>query len=743
MNAHACTFNSLGLKCAARDTVEFSRLIRPQFATLSRRERENTLRVKISFDDELAVASILLVDWAPALIEYLGRYFDVSDDMLRLDYAHLPNERRIDPHDWMSEMFTARQCFEQRLKVVAQEGPIALALTLLWRESSDIKDSSSILNKVTYMSAAEDFRANVLQGNLRGLRDAILANISPSAAWVSWLLYADRDRFLNDQEIMAALVSSTPESDCIKGLELVVPRQGQNNWAFEQLVQQHKEHIDQYIAAQVGMARVPDLVLSLFEHSPTVSTSRSAREQVLARANPKDVSELIQYFSWIEVSDVRSLFLRWHLCPKTDDKDDFKKCVAKAYSKLATLLVGTMPSDLAIAAAWHEFREPALSAPQNVAAHLRELPSWRWSQETLWSQLGPAAHEAWRQDLFDLVKGDLELAQGLIYFACLWLEQTAFTEVEPVLLRLLDHEEHFAFANQFASEGPRQMQLRAKGLVRTIQRALDLVGEIGGLDDITALPSVGAQTWLGDPSVERVIHSAISQVEEQFCLKYSETWGEDEDTHTARLLASTEFAVAEASRKLRQLSATTRSTYPSLSVNVRQPNKREEGACTPAGAPLGADILFVTRILDKGKTIIERATLVQVKKRYGTASGRGFSSTIGVDLQQCEDLLTQSEHAYYLFATMASRRPTLWIAPARLVRNLAVLNSSNTSVDAIQVRDASCSYADFFLYYLVGLWAGDEDRTVITIANGNPRLGRTLRHIVEIEVHRQSEVSDR
>ena len=100
-------------------------------------------------------------------------------------------------------------------------------------------------------------------------------------------------------------------------------------------------------------------------------------------------------------------------------------------------------------------------------------------------------------------------------------------------------------------------------------------------------------------------------------------------------------------------------------------------------------------------------------------------------------MLTQSEHAYYLFATPASPRPTLWVAPARLVRNLTQLHTSKASVVAMQVRDASCSYADFFLHELVGLWAGDELESVVAVAKGDPRLGRTPRHIVDIEVRRQ------
>lgn len=131
--------------------------------------------------------------------------------------------------------------------------------------------------------------------------------------------------------------------------------------------------------------------------------------------------------------DVRNLFLSWNIYSQKEKKDNLKGCVAKAFSRLATLCVDTIPSDLALAAAWHEFGDPARSSQQSVAASLRELPSLTRGRETLWTQLGPAAREAWRQDLFDQVNEEPELAQGLLNFACLWLEQTAFAEVEPVL----------------------------------------------------------------------------------------------------------------------------------------------------------------------------------------------------------------------------------------------------------------------------------------------------------------------
>jgi hypothetical protein len=704
------------------------------------------LSVNISFDNELAVASILLVDWAPPLVEHLGRYFDVRDGILRLNYAHLSAERTCDWTDglWVSPAYRERVVSE--LEEVAREGAIALTLKLLGHGCTWVKDSSSILDQDAYLSAEQVFSTDVLQGDSPALREAVLAEIAPRAIWVSWLLDShNRHRFLDDREIMAALVTSTSKGDCIHCLQLVTPRHNQSNWAFEQLVAQHWQTVYDYLETHIGGTpgyssyNVTDLVYSLFANSPTVKASRWACEQVLDRADPKVFPRLIQYCRKIVADDVRSLFLRWQNHPQAEKKDQLRECVAKACSALAALLVDTMPSDLALASAWHGFENPARSSQQNVAASLRELPSDAWCREALWNQLGPSAREAWRQDLFDQVGEEPELAQGLLDFACRWLEQTAFAEVEPVLLRLMDDEDHLAFANQLANAGPRQLQLRAKGLVRSRRGALDLEGPIGLGEDTTALPNIGTQTWLGDPSVERVIHSALSQIEEKFCREYSDTWGEDEEVHTARLLALTQEAVGNASHQLRQLSAMTRSTYPGLSVNVRQPSKREEGTNTSVGSPLGADVLFLTRVVDAGRTVIQRATLVQVKKRSGTGSGRGFSSTIGINLQQCEDMLNQSEHAYYLFMTPVSARPTLWVAPARLVRNLTQLHTSKTSVLAATVRDASCSYADFFLHYLVGLWAGDEQEGIVAVANGDPRLGRTPRHIVDIEVRRQSE----
>lgn len=712
-------------------------------------ERESILFVNIDFENRSAVASISLEGWAQPLVEFLARYFTIHKDMLHLNYSHLSTDNPIvTVTNWLCSSQTEREHFMSEFEDAAQQGQIALTLKILGHGATGIEKSSSILDQNSYRHAQVTFWDGILNGDPPGLRKMILAEIEPRAIWVNWLL-ADRSytrhKYLDDQQIMKALVVNTSEKDCIDVLQLVDPHQAANNWAFDQLVQQHWQCVREYLEKHINKSsgypsyRMPELVFSLFANSQTVQTSRWACEQVLERADPSVFPELIQHSSMILPEDVRNLFLSWNIYSQKEKKDNLKGGVAKAFSRLATLCVDTIPSDLALAAAWHEFGDPARSSQQSVAASLRELPSLTRGRETLWTQLGPAAREAWRQDLFDQVNEEPELAQGLLNFACLWLEQTAFAEVEPVLLRLMDDEQHLAFANRLVGTDVRQLQLRCKGLLRSKQGALDLDGPVGLGEGDTALPSVGAKTWLSDPSVEQVIFRALSQIEQEFCRKYSKTWGEDEEAHTARLLTMTKEAIGNVSSQLRQLSVMTRARYPSLTVNVRQPSKREEGANTPAGAPLGADVLFLSRIVEKGKTVIQRATLMQVKKRRGTDSGRGFSSRVNIDLKQCEDILTQSEHAYYLFATPASPRPVLWVAPARLVRNLTQLHTSKTSVSAMQVRDASCSYAEFFLHELVGLWAGDEHEDIIAVANGDAKIGRTPRHIVEIEVRRQSD----
>ena len=697
----------------------------------------------ITFDTESAVATITLADWPRPLVDELGSYFDVSEGVLRLDYSHLPGarEQRFIGGGWESQ----REGFASALQAAALKGRIELTAGILLDRSRVLENSTSITDKEAYRRAADHLEKDGIPGNFWALRDAMATEITPAAKWVRWLLASNvRSNLLADQEIMTTLVSRTSDSDCAICLGLVAPNQGESNWAFDRVVREHWTVIRDFIAEQIakerhfGYSDPSGLIFSLFSSSSVVQESRWACEQVRDHAHGTTFPKLIQHCLKFTADDVRLLLQRMQASDRAEI-DDYKLKVAAAYSALGPLLKGPMPSDLALAGLWHEFKlgTPSAATPdqKDVASRIEELSSGSRRTKVLWDSLGPEARGAWRQDLFDRVAGNPELAQGLIDFACLWLDQPDFAEIEPLLLRLIDDEGHLAFVKRRASGSPRQVQLRAMGLARSKLGVPDLEGPVD--EDGSRLPSVGAKTWLGDPSAERVIHLAFSRIEEEFCREYLTSWGEDEEAHTSRILTLTQGAAREATHQLRKLSKMTRGRFPTLSVSVRQPTKREEGANTHAGVPLGSDILFLIRIVDKGKTVVERATLVQVKKRSGTGSGNAFSSTIGVDLRQCEDMLSQSEHAYYLFLTPAAVRSTLWVAPARLVRNLTQLYTSKSSILAMQARDASCSYADFFLQQLVGLWAGDERDSVVTIAKGDLRRGRTPRHIVDVEVRRQ------
>jgi len=434
-----------------------------------------------------------------------------------------------------------------------------VTLVLLGCGNSGVKGSSSILDQHAYPSALQAFRKDVLDVDCHALRATILAEIAPLQSWVSWLLDTnsnERAHFLKDRQIMSALVNRTSQDDCIVSLKLVTPGRNQDGWAFEQLVVQHwgarylaglKTSVD--ISSGYSKDLDRNLVLSLFENSLTVQKDRRACELLLDQVDPNVFPASIQYCRTLAADDVRRMFLSWRSRPKAGKKDDFKACLAQACLSLAKLLPDSMPSDIALAAAWHELVDPRpWSAHKRVAEALKELPSEMWGQGTPWSQLGPAAREAWRQDLFDQVRDNQELAHGLLAFCCLWLPQVAFAEVEPVLLRLMVDQDLLVFAKHLVSTGPRQVQLRVNGLMRQSLGALDFEGPLDQGEDSSTLPGIGAKTWLCDPSLERVIHKALSQMEDVYCREYLGTWGEDEEVHTARLLALTQEAVLQGER---------------------------------------------------------------------------------------------------------------------------------------------------------------------------------------------------
>lgn len=705
----------------------------------------NHLGNLIAFASGEKSVDIDIANWPDTLVRELNRYFVTDSALISIDYSALSDEYRYRPHIGYG---SDRGDFIDGLKQAADIGRLALFIFIVSCYRKGGASFSPERSSDGPKSIDWDHLEKFIRSHARGLRNVMVAEVAPDSSWLPWLLRENsRQAFLSDTEMMSALIGRVAdEQGFATVLRLLQPRHGEDPSPFGDLARANWDHTRALIEANIGRKQSYESsdpihqVASLFCYAPIVQESRWACEQVLAHAHRSMFPALVKECRRISIEDVRELLIRLQA---SEDKEaaDFTPSVSSAFLALGRYGDSALLSDLALAGLWNGFEfadeAPASRQQNEIVASLRELSRQAWRHDALWDELGPEARAAWRDDLFEQVAGDPELAHGLIWFACLWLDQIAFVEVEPVLAKLVSDTDDLAFVRALAARKPRRVKLRALGLTKTALGSP--LWESAPFGAAAELPAVGATTWLGDPSVERIILQSLTSVEERFTAEYPDEWGADEEVLTARLLASAETAAREIMDQLRQLTQATRGRFPALSVNVRQPGKAEEGTPTKAGAPLAADILFLTRIIDKGKVLAERATLVQVKKRRADVSSGRFGSTVAVDLQQCRDLLIQTEHAFYLVLTPPAPEARLWIAPARLVGNLAQLHESRSSVSASQLRDSSASFAAFFLRHLIGLWSGDEREDIVASAKGDARRGRIARHVVEIVVTRQQD----
>jgi hypothetical protein len=702
----------------------------------------------ISFDEAKAVAALRLDGWPQALSRALSEVFSATEGGLSLDYSHLAStvpDDGMHRYGWY-DLRSDRQRFADALRKAASDGRLEFFNAIHGDERRPLRDSASVHNRAAFVDRDESWVAQHIAKHLDDLRDLILDE-APLAS-VRWMLHsqAGGDLLAHRRFMDALLERLVSRNGYQQVLSCLQPKTLEDGWAFATFAKNNWAETQGFIGNYVtrdktnGSDERLNLVYALYHHSDAVQDSRWACEQLLHRATPAVLAELIGNCRQLNPDDVRGLLRR---LKDSNDRDAkaLEPAVRSAFLALGGLLAAPLPPDLALAGLWRSFKfaEPAApsAAQKLVVESLTELPKDGGGSRPLWEHLGPEARAAWRADLRNQVAPDPQLRRGLLDFCCRWLDQVAFVEVEPVLADLIDDDAALAFVRSLADGGPRLVTLRAMGLVRTKLQLAEAPRRT--TSDPDELPDVGAKTWLGDPAAERVIHRHIARAEAEFCEAYPDHWGEDEEMLTRELLGKTREAAKQATIQLSLLARSVRGSFPSIEIRDRQPGKTEEGSKTAAGAPLAADILFLTRILDGKKVLVKRATFVQVKKRRAAPSGEHFGGTVVIDPEQCKHLLTQSEHAFYLILTPPTPAPRLWVAPARLVGNLAQLHASRSSISSLQVRDGSCSFADFFLHQLVGLWSGDERESILAIATGDRRLGRTPRHIVEVEVQRRGD----
>ena len=598
-----------------------------------------------------AGVTISLGDWPRGLRAALQGYFTVDGDVLRLDLSHLT----ASPHDREASTFRSAQArLTGGLEAAGEHGRLHLFFEIVETQNPSLQGSASLHNAAGFAESHGRWPA-YLADHWRDFREELIAEASLASEWGRRLLRRPaRAEVLQQRDILEALIARVTPETFWSALSELAPGHSEDGWAFGKLADEHPQEVEAFLAANVDRAltyRREDpvhLVGALFEHCESVQQSRRACELALAKADPTRLAGYLSCTRQLTGDDVRRL-LRRIRSGSDDEAKALQPGLQAAFETLARLSRAPLPSDLVLAGLWRDidFEMVAVPTPgqEQTFVSLSELPSGSWNRQTLWPELGPDARQAWRAGLHDHVAGDVELAHGLLDFACRWLDPTAFPEIEPVLQRLIDSDEDLSFVRDLAARGPRLVELRATGLIRA---KLGLVPFGAGDTDPSdpGLPDVGATTWIGDPSVEQIIHQLISRVEGAFCAEYPHQWGEDEEVLTRELLANAAQAAQQVMQQLRHRAHLTRGKHPSLSINVRQPGKAEEGSATHTGAPLAADILFLTRILDRGNVLVERATLVQVKKRRGDASGGRFAPSIPIDLQQCHDLLSQTEHAF-------------------------------------------------------------------------------------------------
>lgn len=692
----------------------------------------------IRFDSTTATATIPLADWPEILASLLRQLFTVESETVQIDYSHLSDEEKSDQYHWRS----IRQDFVNTLSEVSQQGRLALFVELVNDPRQEVRVSKSVKDPTSLASLQSEGAQNFIAKSVEKLRDTILAESSLKAGWLkSALVGFYRSNLISDTAILSVLRSKiSGPADYEEALRIFMPRNENETHILDQLVEAFSDETKAFITSHIGKAKYAAelaLLINLFRHSAAVHNDRWSCEQVVMHADTSALGELASHCRKLTADDLRLLLQRLRNCDGSKHAQSLKPAVGEVFSTIARAIT-PLPTDLVLVGLYLDFVFPEDAAPTptqiQLYESLKELPTRRYDTDSLWANLGLNARAAWRADLARQAKNETALCEGLFDFACRWLGEDAFVEVEPVLISLIKDDTDLTVLKRLAERGPRLVTLRSRGL---IQAKVEANNNATLSADMSYKPLVltGAATWLGDANVERVIYSQIAGAEAVFCQEYPDHWGEDEEVLTRELIGKAQTAIQEANAKLKCFGLSTKGRYPTLSLNVRQPGKAEEGTKTSLGAPLGADVLFLARIREGGETILERATLVQVKKRRQSATG-SFGATIGVDLEQLADLLTQTEHSFYLFLTPASLSHKLWIAPARLVGNLNRLHTSRTSISAQQVHDASISFADFFLRHLLGLWSGDERGEVLNIAKGDSAKGRTPRLIVEVEVQR-------
>ena len=605
-------------------------------------------------------------------------------------------------------------------------------------------------------SDLDNFHSQVLErfdSNRKLIEGAITKPKPSETSWIDDLIrFGPIDSFLKEPIFREAWISSV-EGKFEKVLEDLVSRDKPGGErALEFIIDSFKERTieyferkffdynDNYYHHRQHQVTKADL-RKAFQVSEVTRRNENLRFELLKRPHSPTSADFLPLclgFSDLEFSELVERL--WAEGKAREFSKESKKLLSSISSAIA--YDRRLSDYFVLSLLWHKIplkeNTAFLTMYSNIVELLLELPSDQWRRDCFWDEVGEEGQSAWRQEFFETVSVSKRLALGLVEFACRWLTEPAFSEVRPVLLRLLHDDEDIAELKSLEDSRVRLVQLRSKGLLLSV-----LDNDVGPPSYSTTpplhLPALSrARTWLSDATAEAVIHDHLSVVEREFVNEYASHWGDDEEQLTSRILTRAQSALLEASKQLKLIRHRVRSG-PVVTASYRELGKREEGSSSPGAGRPASDVIFLTKVRKGGRTIIQRSNLVQVKKRRASGSRTKFQKSISIDLMQCDDLIATSEHSFYLFFTPAHVEARLWVVPARFTRNMTSALHSRKSIACHTLNDSSISFADFFLKNVMGLWSGDEANRLVNLASGDFEAGKVARHIFEVDVVEQAD----
>lgn len=389
---------------------------------------------------------------------------------------------------------------------------------------------------------------------------------------------------------------------------------------------------------------------------------------------------------------------------------------------------------------------------ERIESNPRMKPSF-WIAERL-AELHSASHYgsalarpeerlAWRREIGERLTG--QTARDAMEALLWWSDGVGADEAEFTVLSLIRSEEDRDHLRAMFQHSSRIVQIRARAVDALLDghedarrrgdrslRASSISAVLSAARDVVPA-SPTARTWIGDSTIEALIHTSVSRVERTFCAEYASQWGNDEERLVAHLLSNLEHAFADVAQLLRDVELHGLAHPVEVSLEYREPTKREEGDKGVGTETFAVDVAFIVRIESHGTLVTERATFLQCKKVEGSGASGDWKPSFVVSSPQLNDLIAQTESAFYLFLVPAFAREECWVVPARLVRNLMTLDGTKASLPRLRAANGSRSLATWLTFDLMGLWTGDERVEIVKKAQGN-HPGRRPRFVVAITI---------